>query len=128
LEWVAGGIGVGRARRVSGDRGSGAIWLLTMSLVVVLAGAAASVRGLAALARHHAESAADLAALGGATQVVQGAADACAVARSVAASNAARLTGCRLSGAVVTVTVTCPVGGGLGRWQARAEARAGPAP
>jgi secretion/DNA translocation related TadE-like protein len=99
-----------------------------MSLIVLLAGAAASVRGLAALARHHAESAADLAALGSAASAVQGAADACAVARSVAERNAARLTGCQLSGAVITVTVTCPVSGGLGRWQARAEARAGPAP
>jgi secretion/DNA translocation related TadE-like protein len=104
------------------------VWLLAVSLVVMLAGAAASVRGLAALARHHAESAADLAALGAASQAVQGAVDACAVARSVAERNTARLTGCRLSGAVVTVTVACPLSGGLGRWQARAEARAGPAP
>jgi secretion/DNA translocation related TadE-like protein len=118
----------GTAGRAHGDRGSGAIWLLAVSLVVVLAGAVISVRGLAALARHRAESAADLAALGAATHAVQGTTDVCGVARSVAASNAARLTSCALSGAVVTVTVRCPLSRGLGHWQAQARARAGPAP
>jgi len=110
------------------DRGSGALWVLAVSLIVVLAGAVGAIRGVAAVARHRAEAAADLAALAGAVRAVGGAGDACAEARSIAAGNAARLAGCLVDGAVVTVTVFCSLPGGLGRWQAHASARAGPAP
>ena len=115
-------------RRCSGDRGSGALWVLAVSLIVVLAGAVGAIRGLAAIARHRAVSAADLAALAGAVQAVDGQGDACAAARSIAAGNAARLAGCTLDGAVVTVTVSCSLSGGLAHWAAHASARAGPAP
>ena len=114
--------------RKRGDRGSGAIWVLAVSLIVVLAGAVGVIRGMAAIARHRAESAADLAALAGAVRAVAGQGDACAEASSIAAGNAAHLADCRLDGSVVTVTVTCALSGGLGHWRAQASARAGPAP
>jgi secretion/DNA translocation related TadE-like protein len=114
--------------RPSGDRGSGALWVLAVSLIVVLSAALGAVRGIAALARHRAESAADLAALAGAIHVVAGDADACGAAGSIAARNSARLAGCQVDGSVVTVTVSCSLPGGLGRWHAQASARAGPAP
>lgn len=114
--------------RPTGDRGSGALWVLAVSLIVVLSAALSAVRGVAALARHRAESAADLAALAGAVHAVSGVDDACGMARSIAARNAARLAGCRVDGSVVTVTVSCALSGGLGRWHAQASARAGPVP
>lgn len=104
------------------------MWLLVISLVVVFAGAFTSVRALAALARHRAESAADFAALAGAIHAVEGDSEACGAARSMAAANSAELSTCTLSGSVVTVTVSCPLSGGLTRWHAHAAARAGPAP
>jgi secretion/DNA translocation related TadE-like protein len=114
--------------RPTGDRGSGALWVLAVSLIVVLSAALGAVRGIAALARHRAESAADLAALAGAVHAVSGADDVCGAARSIAARNAARLTTCSVDGSVVTITVSCALTGGLGRWRAQASARAGPAP
>jgi secretion/DNA translocation related TadE-like protein len=104
------------------------LWVLVISLVVLFGGAVTSVRALAALARHRAESAADFAALAGATHALEGDSVACGAARSVAAANSAELSTCTLTGAVVTVTVTCPLSGGLHRWRADAAARAGPAP
>lgn len=114
--------------RPTGDRGSGALWLFAVSLIVVLSTALGAVRGVAALARHRAESAADLAALAGAVHAVSGVDGSCAAARSIAARNSAQLTQCNVDGSVVTVTVSCPLPSGLGRWHAQAAARAGPAP
>jgi secretion/DNA translocation related TadE-like protein len=116
------------ANATAGDRGSGALWLLVISLVVLFAGAVTSVRALAALARHRAESAADFAALAGAIHAVEGDSAACGAARSIATANSAQLSTCTLNGAVVTVTVSCSLTGGLSRWRAHAVARAGPAP
>lgn len=116
------------ADATSGDRGSGALWLLVISLVVLFAGAVTSVRALAALARHRAESAADFAALAGAIHAVEGDSAACGAARSIAAANSAELSTCTVNGAVVTVTVSCSLTGGPSRWRAHAVARAGPAP
>jgi secretion/DNA translocation related TadE-like protein len=114
--------------RPTGDRGSGALWVLAVSMIVVLSAALGAVRGIAALARHRAESAADLAALAGAIHAVSGVDDACGVARSIAAGNAATVARCDVDGSIVTVTVSCSLAGGLGRWHAQASARAGPVP
>jgi len=114
--------------RPTGDRGGGAIWVLAVSLIVVLSAALGAVREIAALARHRAESAADLAALAGAIHAVSGVDDACGAAQSIAARNAASLSACEVDGSVVTVTVSCPLAGSLGRWHADGSARAGPAP
>lgn len=114
--------------RSGGERGSGSVWVAALAGVLALVGGAAVLVGAAGVARHRAESAADLAALGAARSAVMGDPAACAVARSVAGRNGARVTGCRLRpGGVVEVTVSVPVRlGGLGTREATARARAGP--
>ena len=62
----------GTRRRSAGDRGSATVWLLALSLIVGLAAAAGVVRGVAVVARHRAETAADLAALAGARRAFEG--------------------------------------------------------
>lgn len=120
----------GPPRPYRGDRGSGALWVLAVSMVAVLAAAGVAVRGLAAVARHRADTAADFAALAAALHAPDGATTACEKARSVATSNGATLASCRLAGAVATVTVSTPLAavGSLPRFKAHAEARAGPGP
>jgi secretion/DNA translocation related TadE-like protein len=83
--------------------------------------------GGAVLGRHRAESAADLAALAGASDAVSGTDVACGRAAEVARSNGALLTSCSWQGWAVTVAVSRPcaclpsvVGAAVGR------ARAGP--
>lgn len=115
--------------RPDGERGSGSVWVAAVAGVLAVVGGATVLVGAAAVARHRAESAADLAALAAARSAVIGDPAACAVAARVAGRNGARITGCRvLTGAVVEVTVSVPVRlGGLGRREAIARARAGPA-
>ena len=52
-----------------GDRGSAGVWLLACGALLLAVAAVVVVRGLAVLARHRAESAADLAALAAAGQI-----------------------------------------------------------
>jgi len=118
------------------DRGSASIWVLAGALLLFAVAAAGTLRGLAVLARHRAESAADLAALAAAGRIGV-ADDACARAADIAARNDARVTSCRVrlaadgrSGAV-RVVVAAPVAlPGIGSRQVTASARAGrePAP
>lgn len=112
-----------------GDRGSATIWVLALCGVLLSLGAAAVLVGAAVAGRHRAEAAADLAALAAAGQAVAGAADPCAAATSIASVNGAVLESCTLHpGAVVEVRVAVGVRlGPLGRRQASARARAGPA-
>ncbi|MBA3524717.1 MAG: flp pilus-assembly TadE/G-like family protein [Geodermatophilaceae bacterium] len=83
--------------------------------------------GSAVLARHRAESAADLAALAAAGAAPQGADSACGQAERVAAGMNARLDSCRLVGLVaeiqVSVTTELAV---VGEATAHGRARAGP--
>ncbi|OBI90881.1 helicase [Mycobacterium asiaticum] len=97
--------------------------MLAAAMIAVLlsvTGAGAWV-GAVVVARHRAQSAADLAALAAAAQLPRGAESACARARAVAT----RVGGveCWVDGldVVVTVQVPVPVAGA-----ARASARAGP--
>lgn len=116
--------------RLSGERGSAAVWVLALSGVVAALGLAVVLSGAAVVARHRAGAAADLAALAAAGRAVVGHLDACVVAAEVAAGNSARLTDCTVDrNAVVTVTVSVPLRlGPLGVRTASARARAGPAP
>ncbi|GAA3386821.1 hypothetical protein GCM10020369_26950 [Cryptosporangium minutisporangium] len=83
--------------------------------------------GGAAVARHRAGLAADLAALAGALHVAEGAVAACARARSVAAGNGAHLVDCVVTGDELTATVTVvPTGPAALVGSASARARAGP--
>jgi secretion/DNA translocation related TadE-like protein len=109
------------------DRGSGTVLVLGLSLLVVLSAAAGVVRGLAVIARHRAEAAADLAALAGAAAALDGPGRACAEAGDIAVANGGRLRSCVVAGEVVEVQVArdLPLGR-LGQWSAVGRARAGP--
>ncbi|MDG4763391.1 flp pilus-assembly TadE/G-like family protein [Solwaraspora sp. WMMD406] len=119
----------GRQRRLTdcGQRGSASLWLLTVGLVVVLAGAAGAFVAAAHLARHQAGTAADLAALAGAARIFDGPTAACARATELAMLNHGRLVRCVTHGLEITVTVEVPVVGPPGTDRvATAYARAGP--
>lgn len=121
--------GRGRRRCQPADRGSGAIWVLTIGAVVLLIGGATVARGVAVVGRHDAEAAADFAALAAAADGDLGARAACRAAAHIAAVNGARLVSCRVVARVADVEVTHPLPGRLlRRWQAHGWARAGPAP
>ncbi|MGV0907903.1 Rv3654c family TadE-like protein [Mycobacterium novum] len=81
--------------------------------------------GAAVIARHRAQSVADLAALAGAARIPVGPETACAAAQRLARKMAVREIDCAVDGLdlVVTVTVAVP-GRRIG--PARASARAGP--
>jgi secretion/DNA translocation related TadE-like protein len=97
-------------------------------MALILAGVgAAMVVGSAVIARHRAQSAADLAALAAAGRLAEGQNTACGWAVSVAHQMNARATSCAVESLDVVVTVD--VDATLGRWGlgvARAVARAGP--
>ena len=124
------GRSVNRRRTCAGahDRGSGTIWLLALSLLVGLVAAAGVLRGVAVVARHRAEAAADLAALAAAQRALEGVDKACAEAARVAGINRTVLVRCAAVGDVVTVEVGRPLRlGRLGSWMVVARANAGPA-
>jgi secretion/DNA translocation related TadE-like protein len=75
------------------DRGSATIWVLAACVLIALAGTVAVLRTEAVLARHRAESAADLAALAAAGRIGVGA-DYCAAARAIASADGAVLGRC----------------------------------
>lgn len=86
------------------DRGSVVILAIAAAALIGSFLAAALVAGVGMVARHRAQSAADLAALGGAHAALGGS-DGCAAAARVAAANAAQVIGCRLDGPVIELTV-----------------------
>lgn len=105
------------------DDGAATVLVVAMAglLMFVMAGLAAA--GGLVTAQRRAQSAADLAALGGAARPT----DACAEADRVAAANAADLDSCEVVGRDVTVVVSVP--GPEVPWadvRVSAEARAGP--
>jgi secretion/DNA translocation related TadE-like protein len=111
------------------DRGVATIWAVGAIAVLLSVGLFGMHLGGAMVARHQAESAADLAALAAAQAVVAGEQQACAQARRVTDRMRVRLTVCRTSGWEVTVEVAARPGGrpalsGL----ATGGARAGPIP
>ncbi|MDT4902156.1 MAG: hypothetical protein QOH52_172 [Pseudonocardiales bacterium] len=119
----------GQPRR--SDAGSASIWVLSVVALLMVVAGIVSVRGLAVLARHRAETAADLASLAGAGQI--GVSERiCAAVSVVAARNGATLRACTLalapdarSGTVVArvvVRVDLPL---VGAREVVASARAG---
>src|SRR4029077_7655536 len=96
---------------VDRERGSASLWVLVAGLVVVLAALVVTVRTEAVLARHQADTAADLAALAGAARIgVAAPGQICPGAATVARRNGAGLVSCRVrldaAGRTGTVTVT----------------------
>jgi secretion/DNA translocation related TadE-like protein len=111
------------------DKGSASIWaaggiaamLLIVGLVVAI--------GAAAVTRHRAGGAADLAALAAAAHATEGEGPACARAGWVAERMGVRLTGCRLRGWDAEVEITAqPPDLLIGFGAATGHARAGPVP
>ncbi|HET7350583.1 MAG TPA: Rv3654c family TadE-like protein [Marmoricola sp.] len=108
------------------ERGAGTVLGLTMAAVVLFV--ALAVAGATAVVTTHrvAQSAADLAALAGATALQQGD-DACGQAGEVARANRATLRSCAVDGWTVTVSVTASGATVLGRRvEQAARGRAGP--
>jgi secretion/DNA translocation related TadE-like protein len=116
------------SRSARGDRGAASLWLLTVGLLLFLAGGVAAAVGAAAVARHRAAAAADLGALAGARWALWGAPTACPEAAAIVAANGGRLTGCAVVDADVVVEVEVAVRLGVPARTARARARAGPLP
>ena len=116
--------------RPSGDRGSATVWVLALSGVLAVLATAVVLVGGATVARHRANTAADLAALAAAGRAVLDQPGACELAAEVAGANAATLDSCSVdASSVVEVRVKVPVRlGRLGVWSAEARARAGPVP
>ena len=120
----------GRVARCDRDAGSGVV--LVLGLVAVAAGVALALAALggAILARHRAESAADLAALAGAAAP---AGRECPTAASIVARAGAGLRGCWVGAdGSVAVVVSAPLPRWIARWAgeggALARARAGTPP
>ncbi len=117
--------------RVS-DRGAAAVWVLACAALLMTFAVLTSVRSLAVLARHRAESAADLAALAAAGQIGIDETGICPAAGKAAEANRAVLRSCAAeiapsgrSGAVrvrVSLSFELPL---LGERSATATARAG---
>ncbi len=117
-----------RAWLRAGDRGLGAIFVLTVVAILLAVLGGVLALGQILIARHRAASAADLAALAGADRALEGPTVACAVAASIAAEHAVQLVECRLAGDVVDVTTAVSLPAGLRAiGPATARARAGPA-
>lgn len=94
--------------------------------VLVSVTAAGACIGAAVIARHRAQSVADLAALAAAARVAGGAAAACGQAATITQPAGTRVVACEVEGLDVVVTVEAAAG--VGVWgPARAAARAGPA-
>jgi secretion/DNA translocation related TadE-like protein len=119
--------------RVVRDRGSATIWVLTCSTLVLLLALAVAIRAAAALARHEAETAADLAALAAASRIgyVGDAAGICAAAEAIVKANGGLLLACSAAlqpnGLTGTVSVRAAVSARLpvvGHVRASASARA----
>jgi secretion/DNA translocation related TadE-like protein len=106
------------------DRGVATVWAAWLVAgLAALVGLVATV-GAVAVARHRADSAADLSALAAAAYGPWGEEYACGLARWVSERMEVRLAGCRMSGWEVRVEVVAAVNG-LGH--VTAHARAGPA-
>lgn len=109
------------------DRGSASVWAVG-ALAALLAVVVAVVHlGGVAVARHQAESAADLAALAGAGRVVAGEPAACERAGEITGRMRVRIDSCRVQGWDVLLEVSARPAGPVGRFgAATARARAGP--
>ena len=112
--------------RVCGDRGAAAVLAVTLSAAILLCVTAAVAGGRLLVDHRRAAVAADLAALAGAAAVQHGL-DGCSAAERIAARNDAVVSGCRVTGEEVLVTVRVASVRLLGRSvRPRADARAGP--
>lgn len=113
--------------RVDDDRGVATAWAAGAIAVLVSMAVFGLRLGEAVILRHQAESAADLAALAGAAQVLAGEQYACAQARRVTDRMRVQLVSCHTQGWDVLVDVAAQPDGWLGSLgAATSRARAGP--
>lgn len=121
------GIRADRGRRLSGERGSATVWMITVITVIWAVATAVVAAGMARVARHRAQSAADLSALAGAAWAFSRPALACTHAKEIADANGVVLESCAISEGIAEVAVslrfTLPIAGAR---SVRATARAGP--
>lgn len=109
------------------DRGAATVWSAGVIAVLVSVAVFGMHLGAAMVARHHAESAADLAALAGAAQAATGEQYACTQARRITDRMRVQLASCRLRDWDVLVEISAQPPGWLGSLgAATAQARAGP--
>ncbi|MGI9163427.1 MAG: Rv3654c family TadE-like protein [Mycobacterium sp.] len=111
--------------RTGDETGAATVLAATFIAILALVSIAGIWLGSAVIARHRAQSAADLAALAAAAGMPTGTAAACGQAAALARAMAARVLACTAEQLDVTVVVSVPVGAVFGR-HARASARAGP--
>ncbi|QWF81407.1 Rv3654c family TadE-like protein [Amycolatopsis sp. CA-230715] len=113
--------------RAADQRGYATVWAATAIAALLSIAALVICGGAAALTRHRAGGAADLAALAAAGRAADGEQAACAQAGLVAVRMGTRLVSCRLAGWDALVEVDCPPPRPLDRFgPASARARAGP--
>jgi len=113
---------------VSDERGSASLIAASMCAALVAVTVGGAHLGAAVIARHRAQAAADLAALGAAGSLAAGVADACGRATEVARAMGTVAVGCAVEDLDVVVTVEAPLDVSVFRMgPARAAARAGPA-
>jgi secretion/DNA translocation related TadE-like protein len=120
---------VGRGAEARDDRGGATVLVVAMAGVLIFVTVGLAAAGGLVTAQRRAQSAADLAALAGASALadVSGPAEPCAAADRVAGRNAAVLDACTPVGRAIRVTVS--VAGPDVPWRevrVTAEARAGP--
>lgn len=109
------------------DRGVATVWAAGAVAVLLSMAVFGLHLGTAMVARHHVESAADLAALAGAGMAVAGERYACTQARRVTDRMRVQLSSCRVHGWDVLVDVATRPAGWLGHLgTATGRARAGP--
>jgi secretion/DNA translocation related TadE-like protein len=112
---------------VDGDRGVATVWAAGAIAVLLSTAVFGLHLGEAMVARHHAESAADLAALAGAAAVIGGEEYACTQARRVTNRMRVQLVSCRIHDWDVLMEVLVRPSGWLGDLgAATGRARAGP--
>ncbi|MEU8268782.1 Rv3654c family TadE-like protein [Sphaerisporangium sp. NPDC049002] len=110
-----------------GERGAAAVWVVGLMVLIWFLAATVLFVGAARIARHRAQSAADLSALAAAVQALAAPEKACGRARALAETNHASITRCVVRAGVVDVRVAVRlVLPGLGERPAVAESRAGP--
>ena len=108
------------------QRGAASLLVVALLAVLLLLGAALGVVAATVRAHRIAQSAADLSALAGATDLQDGE-DACAAVSRIASANDAGLASCVVQGEEVVVEVTVAGPRWLGQHaQLSARARAGP--
>jgi secretion/DNA translocation related TadE-like protein len=117
-----------RPNLIRAEHGSASLVAVAMMAVLLAITVGGVYVGSAVVARHRAQSAADLAALAAAVHVTDGTAASCAQASAVAGAMGAAVRHCVVDDLDVVVTVEAPVSlGRMGFGPARASARAGPA-